>query len=440
MASFLDYAPAPESVSILNLQKSYGLFIDGEFVKGRGKPFQTISPADEHVIAEIANANAKDVDVAVARRPPRLRPRVVEALRRRPRQVPLQDRPARAGAQPRARRRREPRQRQADQGEPGCRRAARRGVVLLLRRLGRQARLRRPRRQPARARRRCAGHPVELPAAHARVEDRAGARRGQHRRDQAGRDHAAQRADLRRDPAAGRPAQGRREHHHGRRRHGRGAREPPRRQQGRLHRLDRGRPRDREVGRGQRQEAHARARRQGREHRVRRRTDRPGGRGHRQRHLLQPGPRVLRRLAPARAGEHPRRGDRAAQAPPVDAAARRPARQEHRHRGDQLEGAARPHPRVERHRRAGGCRALECAVRHPRQGLLVRADDLHERVDQSPHRARGDLRPGALGAHVPHAGRGDHEGEQHARTVSRRASGATRARRSSRSPTSCARA
>nr|MDQ2699242.1 aldehyde dehydrogenase family protein [Actinomycetota bacterium] len=65
MASFLEYAPAPESVSILNLQKSYGLFIDGEFVKGRGKPFQTISPADEHVIAEIANANAKDVDVAV---------------------------------------------------------------------------------------------------------------------------------------------------------------------------------------------------------------------------------------------------------------------------------------------------------------------------------------------------------------------------------------
>ena len=39
--------------------------------------------------------------------------------------------------------------------------------------------------------RRGAGHPVELPAAHARLEDRAGARRGQHRRAQAGRDHAA---------------------------------------------------------------------------------------------------------------------------------------------------------------------------------------------------------------------------------------------------------
>ena len=47
------------------------------------------------------------------------------------------------------------------------------------------------------------------------------------------------------------------------------------------------------------QEADARARRQGRQHRLRRRRARPGGRGHRQRHLLQPGPRLLRRLAPA---------------------------------------------------------------------------------------------------------------------------------------------
>ncbi|HEY4267691.1 MAG TPA: aldehyde dehydrogenase family protein [Galbitalea sp.] len=63
---FLEYAPAPESQAILNLQKSYGLFIDGEFVKGHGTPFSTISPATEQQIAEIANANAKDVDTAVA--------------------------------------------------------------------------------------------------------------------------------------------------------------------------------------------------------------------------------------------------------------------------------------------------------------------------------------------------------------------------------------
>src|SRR6187549_2002655 len=64
--SFLDYAPAPESTSILHLKKSYGLFIDGEFTKGHGKPFLTISPSTEERIAEIANANAKDVDTAVA--------------------------------------------------------------------------------------------------------------------------------------------------------------------------------------------------------------------------------------------------------------------------------------------------------------------------------------------------------------------------------------
>src|SRR3954447_22118440 len=64
--SFLDYAPPPESTSILHLQKSYGLFIDGAFVKGHGTPFASISPATEKHIAEIATATPKDVDTAVA--------------------------------------------------------------------------------------------------------------------------------------------------------------------------------------------------------------------------------------------------------------------------------------------------------------------------------------------------------------------------------------
>src|SRR5688572_13762239 len=66
MTKFLDYAPAPESQAILNLRSSYGLFIDGDFVKGRGKPFASISPSTEQQIVEIANANDKDVDAAVA--------------------------------------------------------------------------------------------------------------------------------------------------------------------------------------------------------------------------------------------------------------------------------------------------------------------------------------------------------------------------------------
>jgi len=64
--SFLEYAAAPESTAILNLRPSYGLFINGEFVDGNGKPFTTISPATEKGIAEIANADSHDVDLAVA--------------------------------------------------------------------------------------------------------------------------------------------------------------------------------------------------------------------------------------------------------------------------------------------------------------------------------------------------------------------------------------
>ena len=63
---FLDYAPAPESTSILKLRDSYGLFIDGEFRDGSGGSFTTISPATEKRIAEVASASEADVDLAVA--------------------------------------------------------------------------------------------------------------------------------------------------------------------------------------------------------------------------------------------------------------------------------------------------------------------------------------------------------------------------------------
>ena len=62
---FLDYAPAPESTSILNLKKSYGLFIGGEFVDGRGSSFATISPSSEETIALVAEASDADIDDAV---------------------------------------------------------------------------------------------------------------------------------------------------------------------------------------------------------------------------------------------------------------------------------------------------------------------------------------------------------------------------------------
>ena len=61
--------------------------------------------------------------------------------------------------------------------------------------------------------------------------------------------------------------------------------------------------------------AHAGTRRQGGEHRLRRRAGRAGHRGDRERNLLQSGARVLRRIAAAGAGVGGRRGGGAAAAP-----------------------------------------------------------------------------------------------------------------------------
>src|SRR3954451_15855566 len=60
-----EYAPAPESRSVVDLKSSYGLFVNGEFVDGSGKAFKSISPSTEEVLAEVAEADEKDVDLAV---------------------------------------------------------------------------------------------------------------------------------------------------------------------------------------------------------------------------------------------------------------------------------------------------------------------------------------------------------------------------------------
>jgi aldehyde dehydrogenase (NAD+) len=62
-----EYAPAPESRSVVELRTSYGLFIDGEFVDpAEGGSFKSVNPADEEVLAEVAEAGPQDVDRAVA--------------------------------------------------------------------------------------------------------------------------------------------------------------------------------------------------------------------------------------------------------------------------------------------------------------------------------------------------------------------------------------
>ncbi|GIJ08828.1 aldehyde dehydrogenase family protein [Micromonospora andamanensis] len=61
-----EYAPAPESRSVVDLKPSYGLFIDGKFVDpADGSSFKSINPASEEVLAEVAEGGAQDVDRAV---------------------------------------------------------------------------------------------------------------------------------------------------------------------------------------------------------------------------------------------------------------------------------------------------------------------------------------------------------------------------------------
>lgn len=60
------YEPAPEDSKHIKLEKKYDLFIGGKFVKpNKDKYFDTISPSTEQKLAEVAEADEKDVDLAV---------------------------------------------------------------------------------------------------------------------------------------------------------------------------------------------------------------------------------------------------------------------------------------------------------------------------------------------------------------------------------------
>ena len=60
------YAPAPESNAFVQVQKRYDLFINGKFVAPSSKKyFDSINPANETKLAEIALANTQDVNNAV---------------------------------------------------------------------------------------------------------------------------------------------------------------------------------------------------------------------------------------------------------------------------------------------------------------------------------------------------------------------------------------
>ena len=60
------YAPAPESKSAATIKPQYDLFINGEWAKPlSNKHFDTINPANEEKLSEIADASVADVDRAV---------------------------------------------------------------------------------------------------------------------------------------------------------------------------------------------------------------------------------------------------------------------------------------------------------------------------------------------------------------------------------------
>ncbi len=218
--NLFEYAPAPESRSIVDIRSSYGLFVNGEFVHATdGQVVQDDQPVDRGGARRGRRGLRGRRRPGRQGRPARLHPCLVADVGPRALEVPLPDRPPAAGAQPRVRGAGDDRQRQADQGVPRRRRPHRGGALLLLRRLGRQARARRLRRRPAAARGRRPGDPLELPAADAGLEDRPGAGRRQHGGAQAGRDDPADRAAVRGDLPAGRPAPRRGQHPHRRRRH-----------------------------------------------------------------------------------------------------------------------------------------------------------------------------------------------------------------------------
>lgn len=61
-----EYAPAPESTRV-EIQSEYGLYIGGRFVPARaGRTFETVNPANEDVLARVAQAEEADVHAAVA--------------------------------------------------------------------------------------------------------------------------------------------------------------------------------------------------------------------------------------------------------------------------------------------------------------------------------------------------------------------------------------
>ena len=63
----LEYDPAPESTAIAHFRPSYGIFIDGRFTDPSShEQFVSLNPANEEVLATVAQSSREDVNRAVA--------------------------------------------------------------------------------------------------------------------------------------------------------------------------------------------------------------------------------------------------------------------------------------------------------------------------------------------------------------------------------------
>ena len=118
-----EYDPAPETADP-KLKARYELFINGEFVAPRsGKYFDSINPANEQKLAELALGGAADVDAAYAAAARAFESDVGQDARAGARQISLSRGPAAAGPRARVRGGRDDGQREADQGDARLRRA-----------------------------------------------------------------------------------------------------------------------------------------------------------------------------------------------------------------------------------------------------------------------------------------------------------------------------
>ena len=177
-----EYAPAPEARDIVTLKERYGLFIGGREVAGLGRRHVRHGQSG-HGGDAWRSSRGPPRPTSTRRSAPRAAPRPARGARCPARNGPStcsgsrgSSRSAAASSRSSNRWTRASRSRRVARR----RRAARGGPLLVLRRLGRQARIRVPGPGRAAARRRRPDHPVELPAADAGLEDRPGPRRRQH--------------------------------------------------------------------------------------------------------------------------------------------------------------------------------------------------------------------------------------------------------------------